>query len=124
MSNAVIDGLRLDAKELIGDFGRDAVLVRTRTTANDTDAPWHGPGDTALSSKTVKMAFFDASSFKLPGEVIRGDMVALVAADDVDQNIPTPKDTVTDGGRVYKIVDVVEVRPGEDAVVYTLHLRA
>lgn len=140
----MVDFVRLanTAQRLVEANGRDATLYkRDRTPANPAQ-PWRGPDSTptppdGLVIGPVKVAFVPASGsgfgkllFDADETIMQKiDEVGLLAtnsavdggftAEDVEK-----VDTLKDGARIYKIVEIGHLRPSDTSLLFVLGLRA
>lgn len=114
------------AQDLIGLFGRDTTLLVPSTTPIDPARPDLGNVDSSTEI-TVKAVWKRFLAPQDAGEVYEvGDVPVLVAAADLGALVPPTTDwRVTDDrdGKVYSVVTVGEVAPGNDRVLYELVLR-
>lgn len=118
-----------DLPGIISDVLNDADLgfqsVTLTTTTPGTYDPTTGTtSGGSTSTATVRAVVEDYKGLALlPGTQIQaGDKKITVAAANISA-APKPTDTVTVGGVVFSIVNVVTTQPGSAAVIYEIQAR-
>ena len=127
------------AKRNIEKNGRFVTLVKASRTPGNAAQPWRGPASPEVPADQlgpVKMAFIPPSGNDLgrrftddEGQLTRTiSQVGLLAADSVEALDAAAEvgtyDSITDGGRAWKILEVEELKPAEKTVLYVLRLSA
>lgn len=108
------------AKRLITKHGRNITLKKTSTVPADPNNPQDGT-NTAPETLVVK-AVQDQYSEEQIGDVVeRGDIKFLVWGGEA-QDIET-YDTLTDGTKTWKIINVDPIRPGILTYLYEIQAR-
>lgn len=70
---------------------------------------------------TVRAVVTSARVYKTDDSALqRGDKFFLIAADEVT---PDKRDAIIDGSETYKIIDIIEIKPGDTALAYKLQAR-
>jgi hypothetical protein len=113
-----------DAKELIEEAGRSTILRQnTNVTAEDALQPWDGVGTTNLDT-TVIGVFLNYHQKYFNQTLVRmGDQQLLLAASSLDTIVPNLRDTIVDGTDIWKVVDIMPLKPGAEVIMYTLLIR-
>lgn len=110
------------AVKLIAKFGRSATLNVKATAPDDVDSPWDGAASDGVGS-VVSAVFLDFEDNQIDGTVIqRGDQLVYVAAKG-NPAVDTA-DSITDGGKTWKIVNANLLKPGNIEYLWTLQVRA
>jgi hypothetical protein len=116
------------AARLIIKKGREVIFrhLETDTTTVNPDRPWDKPAPLKGDQK-LKMVFLDYEQKRIDGTAIKtNDKQVLMFAKGVKYE-PTTKDKIIDlpkdGGKLWNIVNVEIVKPGEEAVMYILQVR-
>jgi hypothetical protein len=117
-----------DLPDIIADVLGDADLGFQSVTLTSITAGTYDPatgtvtgGSTTTTSVRAVVEDFKGLSL-LNGLIQAGDKKITVAAANVT-TAPKPTDTVTVGGIVYAVVNVVTVQPGSAAVIYEIQAR-
>lgn len=128
-SSAIALALRLIRKK-----GRaDGEIIRTSSPATPAQTPWKPgvPTKTALA-ENLSVVVLDAKTmlaFSRKGEAVIASLapeataIAFLAAASLDVP-PAIGDLLETGGRRYSVLDVEDLCPGEQTILYTLHLKA
>lgn len=128
------------AKKLIEANGRDITLIKLSEVPADTSKPWRGPTSAAVflpgtpdptvvvkkgyttkavfvkSETEMGMDFADAT-----GTLVRnGELAFLIPAVDLEPEEVEEFDSIDDGGRTWKIIDVDLLKPGPLRIMYVL----
>ena len=110
------------AVRLIAKFGRAASLLRRNSTPDDPAAPWDATASEGVPI-AITAAFVQFNDDQRDGTVIQsGDQMALIAA-----KATTPigaEDTILDGGRRWRIINVTLVKPGLIEYLWKCQVRA
>lgn len=113
--------LEQTAVKLIAKFGRAATLLRKSLTPDDPAAPWDS-NDSEGASVAITAAFVKFNTQQIDGTVIQaGDQQALVAA--LATTPITDSDTILDGGKRWRILNVELVQPGAIEYLYKCQVR-
>lgn len=132
------------AKRLIEANGRDVTLYKRDRTPAVAGEPWRGPDSTptppdGLVIGPVKMAFVPATGSGFGKLLFSGDEtlmqkideVGLLAADSIEDLVPPfadtdieAIDTLKDGTRIYKVVEVGHLKPADKSLLFVLGLKA
>lgn len=115
----VLDGLRAVADGVLGTFGTDVTLT-THSTLTYTVSTGT-PGSTTASS-TVPAVVTSWKWHERRPEIRETDMKLILAAADVDAR-PDVDDTVTLNSKLYRIVDVRDVRATDQSALYICNIR-
>lgn len=104
------------ASAQINKFGRDCVLKRiNKGTFNPANSTFTGGIET---SETIKAVFTDIEEKNIDGQTTRrGDKMVLISAKNTAQ--PVIGDMIDD----WKILNVVEVKPADTALIYKAQVR-
>lgn len=111
--------MRAVARNLVNTFGRKATIVRRAAGKYDSTA---GKRNKAEFETTVKGVFEEFRRDEFGDQIRRGDRKFIIAAADLTYD-PQPGDQVTIDGRGYRILPNEGAMSGEQAAVWTLHLR-
>lgn len=109
------------AQNLITLFGRDTVFIIPSSTPIDPARP--DLGNTTTSTEITAPAVFKRSQRAETDQSETYDTPVLVAALDLGNRIPSNDWRIRDGGKTYSIVNVSEVAPGTDRVLYEVLAR-
>ena len=109
------------AKTLLKKFGRAAVLKRAGAAAYDTPT---GRAFASNTDITCEVVFEEFSESQHDGTLVQaGDRKALVSRIRIGVQ-PTPdSDTLVEGGRTWRIVQVLGYSSGAEEAAYSLHVR-
>lgn len=114
-------GLAKSALSNIDKFGRN-VTYRTVTKGTYNTATGTKTGG-SNTDQTVKAVITAVKKSQIDGEVIqRGDKVALIAASALNV-VPNTGDIIIDGTSKLKVVEVMDVEPGDTAILYKVVVR-
>lgn len=120
MANATYTELLGVGNSLIDDFGRDVSFRPGGTTDLVPGEPWRGK--VQGTAVTVKAVIFDATGRDIQDwSHIDFSKKALISPADITIT-PSLGDTVTDGGTVYAVAQVITSKPGDTTLLYTLLL--
>ena len=129
------------AKRLIETNGRDVTLYRNDRAPADAAKPWRGPDGTptppdGLVIGPVKIAFVPASGSGFGRALFDSsptlrkkiDQVGLLATDSITALTFTADDvervdTLKDGSKLLKIVEIGHLKPGSRSLIYVLGLK-
>lgn len=130
------------AQRLIEENGRNVTLFKKDRTPANAAEPWRGPDltapDPAAGIGPVTVAFvpptgggFGKLLFDSDETLrVKIDQVGLLATDSVLDLVPPrtaaeveQSDTLRDGTRVYKIVSVGHLQPGDTSLMFVLGLK-
>ncbi|MFW6084874.1 MAG: hypothetical protein ACODAA_06645 [Gemmatimonadota bacterium] len=120
----ILDGVaRSVTKQLIGQFGKPAVLV---TPGQDYDPSTLRTSGTP-SRRSISVLVGDTTrlrelGFHETGEVEHGDLVFEVAASELGSDPSTKQQVVLDE-RIYAVVQVKPLYSGEEVAKWALHVR-
>lgn len=111
------------AKELIEENGQAITIRRTsQATAPDADVPWKQGAATDTDSPALGV-FLDYNRKEIDGEVIKqGDQKVLVPAQDL-AIVPQVDDVLLRGSEIWSIINVNELNPNGQRILYTLQVR-
>lgn len=145
-------GLATTAETLIDRFGRNVTFTRKNYFGEAVSGkPWRGPS-IGTSTFSVKAVVYDYDDRAINGDTVKlGDRRVLVSADalaaagwgdgttwssmdypwgdaaspwDTQESAgPDLDDTMLDGGRNYKVVRALPIKPGGSTLVYELQVR-
>ena len=121
---ARFDSLRNVATRLIARNGRLVTLRKIVDTAPaNANRPWEPSGQT-FTDFTVRSVIIPFNITEVDGTLILAqDKQAYISAQDIGDVDIIPKDEIIDGARTYRIVNVTDLSPNEEKVLYTLQLR-
>ncbi|MEE9367038.1 MAG: hypothetical protein V3W44_10150 [Dehalococcoidales bacterium] len=120
---ATYTSLRATAQRLIQKNGRDITYRRQSTTLLDVNNPQRGT-DTSVIEVTVKASFVNQTFSDRGRDLVQaGDLVCLIAADDLPGFIPDTSNVIIDAGIEYKVVDFQPIDPSDAPVAYQFVLR-
>ncbi|MCK9569017.1 hypothetical protein M0R72_08755 [Candidatus Pacearchaeota archaeon] len=108
-------------KALIESEGRSCTLSKFGA-AKDETKPWRGHKDPDEDEDQlqVKAVFVKFKVNEIDGEIVRrGDQYAFCAGDTAADGY----ELLIDGTEVWKIVGADKIAPGEEILLYRLHLR-
>jgi hypothetical protein len=109
------------AAQLISKFGRTSSLLKKSLVPADPLKPWEGSASEG-SAQSIEAVFLDFDSNQIDGTVIKaGDQKVLVAAKPTAA-IST-EDSISDGGKTWRIVSANLLAPGTVAYLWTLQVR-
>ena len=121
------------ALRLIGENGRSVTLTKKSRTLVDAAKPWRGTNDTLNTTLVATAVLFDVTDEQISlniagGEdnrdlILRGDKMAVVAANSTSGQNLRSFDTFLDESEVYQIINVETVKPGPTTILYILQLR-
>jgi hypothetical protein len=119
---AVLDGVfGTLAQTLIGQFGRTATL--TRAPAGESGYTGQAPAGSA-TVYPCSIVFEEYADSQVDGTVIkRGDRKAIVSRLALGTAPLPDRDTLTEGGRAWRIVRVLGYSSGEQEAAYSLQVR-
>lgn len=125
---AEYDSARALATRLIAKKGRVLTVTKVFDDAlPDSDRPWD-PADTKAATPppvSVRGVIVPITRAKIDDTLVRvNDKIAYISAEAVDDFEITLKDTITIAGTVHRIVEITDISPGEQKVLYILQLRA
>lgn len=105
----MLNGFNGNITSIIDRLGR-AVTVRTITNSGTAFDPVQTPSDAA-----ARAAVFDYEASETDGSIVQqGDKEFILAS-----TVPvTKQDKIVDGGKVYHIVTLEEVQPGDELLMY------
>ena len=91
----------------------------------DTSRPWD-PADVKVSVPiSVKAAVVPITRAKIDDTLVRvNDKIAYISAEAVEDFEITQKDTITISGTVHRIIEIRDISPGDQKVLFILQLRA
>ena len=123
---AEYDNARALATRLIAKKGRPIVVTKVNDAAlPDADRPWDPADAQTKSNVTVRGVIVPITRAKIDDTLVRiNDKIAYVSAAAVDDFEISLKDTITISGTVHRIVEITDISPGEQKVLYILQLRA
>ncbi len=114
--------LRATAQRLIQKNGRSVTFRRESTTPLDVNNPQLGI--VGAIDVTVKASFVNVMFSSRGRDLIQtGDLICLIAADDLLGFIPDTSNVIIDAGINYQIVDFQSVDPSDAPIVYQFLLR-
>ena len=108
-------------KALIESEGRSCTLSKFGA-AKDEDKPWrgHDDPDPSTDQTSVVAVFVKYKVSEIDGEIVRrGDQYAFCAGDTAAENY----ELLLDGSTAWNIVEADKIAPGEEILLYKLHLR-
>ncbi len=109
------------AQNLIGTFGRPATIASKGESAYDTATGRTASTESSISCSVVIEAF---AAGLIDGTLVQqGDVKGLVSGLEVGYKPNPARDTLTEGGREWKIVGVIGYSSGASEAAYSLHLR-
>lgn len=112
------------AQQLINENGRDVTITKLDRDANNPSQPWNPQTPTNTVVGPLKGVLVPFRNNDIDGTLVRkGDMKALVAANDTTPNLIEEFDELDDAGDIWKIVDTTVINPGPVRVIYKLTLR-
>ncbi len=115
--------LRATAQRLIQKNGRSVTFRRKSTTLIDINNPQLGI--IGAIDVTVKASFVNVLFTNRGRNLVQtGDLMCLIAADDLLGFIPNTSNIIIDAGINYHIVDFQSVDPSDTPIVYQFLLRA
>lgn len=125
---AEYDSARSLATRLIAKKGRVLTVTKVFDDAlPDSDRPWD-PADAKAATPppvSVRGVIVPITRAKIDDTLVRvNDKIAYVSAEAADDFEITLKDTITIAGTVHRIVEITDISPGEQKVLYILQLRA
>lgn len=100
------------ASEMVYKFGRDFTLRQTTTSG-----PSYNPTITNTDS-TIIGVMTDYTSAQIDGTLIQANDKQILTYETV-----TNKDKIIDGGVVYSVVNVKEIKPANDTILYKVQVR-
>ncbi len=113
--------LQKTADRLITRFGASQTVTETGTTAADPTKPWVGTADDTAHTVDLVRSNYDA--IEINGTTVQnGDRKYLLAAYELTFT-PKAGDRVVDGSETFEILRVEAIKPGDTAILYTLHTR-
>lgn len=123
---AEYDSARALATRLIDKKGRPIVVTRVNDAAlPDADRPWDPADAKTRSNITVRGVIVPITRAKIDDTLVRvNDKIAYISAAAVNDFEISLKDTITIAGTVHRIVEITDISPGEQKVLYILQLRA
>ena len=121
---ARFDSLRIVATRLIAKNGRDVqVIKRSESAPADANRPWE-PTDADPDPITVKCVLIPFSIKEVDGStVLARDKLAYISAQDIGDIEISPKDVIIDGNRQYRLIEVEDISPGEQKILYVCQAR-
>ena len=118
-------GLASTALELIADFGRTVTLTKKGSTATTPGKPWEGGTDDDPAEVPVPAVFTEiGETFRDDDRVRSTDELCLIAASALGSVEPVTGDKITDDGRVYAVIAVKPIKPGDTALVFKIAARS
>ena len=114
-TNAIALALRLINKK-----GR-TILLR-RVTKADTGSPWK-PGAVSNSDISVKGVFLGTTNFNREGELVTTENEHILIAASGLAVVPAVNDLIIDSTETLKILNVDPLKPGDEAVLYTIEVK-
>lgn len=115
---------RLLAQKLINKKGRFIDVVYPAESIPNPDKPWE---KIKGSPRLVRLkAVFEKSDRKgIEGTTLeQTEQKVMIAALDLEPDVITKnKNSIIDGGKTSVVVDVEELKPGEEHVMFTLFIR-
>jgi hypothetical protein len=119
---ADVSGFKTLATNLLAENGQ-TIQIRRVTDGAVGSTPWK-PGTPTTADEAVLSAVFGIKDEKVDGTLVqRGDKLALISAADVTGGIPTTKDFLVIGGVVHKVINVENISPSNDDVLYKVQVR-
>jgi len=119
---AVYTSLRATAQRLIQKNGRDVTFRRESTTLIDVNNPQQGT--VGSIDVTVKASFVNQLFSNRGRDLVQaGDLICLIAADDLPGFTPDTSNVIIDAGINYHVVDFQPIDPSEAPVAYQFVLR-
>jgi len=111
------------AETLIEANGRTVTVNKLGITPSDVNKPWRGqsaPAQTTVSGAAVFVTMSDAEFGMLVQNdgVIRGEQVALFAANNDGSNALEDFDQIVDGSVAWRILRTQLLRPGSTRLLY------
>lgn len=130
--------MRALASRLIQKNGRTIALRKVSRAAPEDptpNQPWDPEGDASATPNTdkapprqditVKGVVVPITRARIDDTLVRvNDMEAYISSADVGDVEITTRDKIVDKGRVFNIVEVTDISPGDLKVLYVLQLRA
>jgi hypothetical protein len=114
---------RLDASELIKEFGIDICLIVPGVRSPDPTKPWRVLDVADRILHPAVGVFLDYNQRELDGTVIQaGDKKCFISANDVAIQ-PKPFHNILDATTQWYIKHVEVLAPNNDDILYTLQLR-
>lgn len=109
------------AQTLVGTFGRPATIQRKGASLYDTST---GRALNDESDVECSVVFENFAAGLIDGTIVQqGDVKGIVSGLEVGYKPNPARDTLTEGGRVWKIVGVTGYSSGASEAAYSLHLR-
>lgn len=109
------------AQEMIAEFGRLIILRVNNEGVYDpvTDVTTGA----STSDAAVKAVFTDFKEKDIDGTlIVRGDKQVLLAASDLAQ-APETNDILVDGLDEYRVIEIMSIQPGDQALIYKVQVR-
>lgn len=123
---AEYDNARATATRLIAKKGRTITLVKVSDkTLPDTSRPWD-PADTQTETLVnVRGVIVPITRAKIDDTLVQvNDKLAYVSAQAIGDFEISLKDKIRIAGTNYRIVEITDISPGEQKVLFILQLRA
>lgn len=109
------------ARNLIGTFGRPATITRKGESFYDTSTGRALHDESEVACSVVIEAF---AAGLVDGTIVQqGDVKGIVSGAEVGYKPVPARDTLTEGGRTWQIVNVIGYSSGAREAAYSLHLR-
>ena len=116
--------LRATAQRLIQKNGRSITYRRKSTTPININNPQLGTDTTSMTDVTIKAAFVNSMFSNMNRDLVQaGDLICLIAADDLTGFTPDTSNVIINGSVEHKIVDFQPIDPSDAPIVYQFLLR-
>lgn len=110
------------ADRLITKNGMPITLRHRTLAAAASDTPWE-PGAATVTDTTVDGVFLNYNRKDVDGDVIKqGDQYVYIAAKNLS-SVPSIDDLLIRDTEVWKIVNIEELRPNSQRILYTAQVR-
>lgn len=123
---AEYDSVRALATRLIAKKGKTITLNQVSDdTLPSASRPWD-PADVKVSVPVnVKGVIVPILRAKVDDTLVRvNDKIAYISAEAIEDFEVSLKDTITISGTVHRIIEITDISPGDQKVLYILLLRA
>ncbi len=120
---ATYTSLRAMVQRLIQKNGRTVTFRRESTVLLDVNNPHLGM-DTSVIDTTPKASFVNTMFSERGRDLVQaGDLICLIAADDLPGFTPDTSNVIIDGGISYHVVDFQPIDPSDAPISYQFVLR-
>lgn len=123
---AEYDSVRALATRLIAKKGKTITLNQvTDDTLPEAGRPWDPADDKVVVPVNVKGVIVPITRAKIDDTLVRvNDKIAYISAQAVEDFEIGLKDTITISGTVHRIIEITDISPGDQKVLFVLQLRA